>query len=430
MRIWVITALLFLTVPSSFAGTDTETYGYPLTNPYVATVVGTPGELRAPLPNEINIKHLELTVFKDREAPDALWQFEPLRYSLAYQTQKAPLVFAISGTGSSASSHGMQVIQKALFQAGFHVISLPSPTHPNFITAASSTSVPGHTVVDSNDLYRVMQLAWEQVHDDIEVTDFHLIGYSLGAAQAAFVAKIDEKKGVFNFKKVLMINPPVSLYSSAAILDRLLVQNIGGIENLDDFIKQIINKLIKIYSSLDLHGISGQIEFNGDFLYQAYQKYAPNIETLAALIGLSFRWSAANMVFTSDVITDSGYVKPENVTLSTTDSLTPYFKESMRISFLEYFDEYLFPYYEARYPSLTRKQFIHSISLKSIEEYLRQADKIALMTNEDDPILAPGELEYLRDIFQSRAKIYPEGGHLGNIAYKENVAHMVNFFLN
>lgn len=430
MRIWIITAILFFVAPSSLVNADTETYGYPFANPYVATIIGTPGKLRAPLPNKINIKHLELTVFEDREVSNTLWHFEPLHYSLVYQTQKAPLVFAISGTGSSASSSGMQVIQKALFKAGFHVISLPSPTHPNFITSASSTSVPGHIVVDSNDLYRVMQLAWKQVHDDIEVTDFHLIGYSLGAAQAAFVAKIDERKGVFDFKKVLMINPPVSLYNSAAILDRLLILNIGGIENLDEFLRRIVDKLTKIYSTSAFPSVPGKLEFNGDFLYQAYQKFAPTIETLAALIGLSFRWSAANMIFTSDVITDAGYVKPENVELSVTDPLTKYFRESMRISFLDYFNEYLFPYYEALYPGLTREQLIHSISLESIAEYLRKADKIALITNEDDPILAPGDLEYLRDIFQSRAKVYPKGGHLGNIAYKENVAYMINFFLN
>ena len=50
------------------------------------------------------------------------------------------------------------------------------------------------------------------------------------------------------------------------------------------------------------------------------------------------------------------------------------------------------------------------------------------MHNEDDIILAPGELDYLRGIFQSRAMIYPRGGHLGNLAYKDNVAHVVEFF--
>ncbi|ADJ28890.1 hypothetical protein [Nitrosococcus watsonii] len=425
MRIYTITLLIFLFVPRAILYADTETYGYPINNPYEATVIGTPSQLQAPLPSKINITPLELTVFKNRKTPEILWYTESLEYSLASQEQKAPLVFAISGTGSSASSPGMQILQKILYQAGFHVLSLPSPTHPNFVTSASTYSVPGHIVEDSADLYRAMQLAWQQVRNDIEITDFYLTGYSLGGAQAAFVAKIDDKKQIFNFKKVLMINPPVSLYNSASILDKLLTRNIpGGIGHLDDFIKKVLNRLTEIYRTGE------QVEFNDAFFYKAYQRYEPSKETLKAIIGLSFRWSAANMIFVSDVITNSGYVKPKNLELSLTDSLTDYFKVSLRIGFLSYFNEYLFPFFETLHPSLTRDQLIHNLSLKSIEEYLRENKKIGLITNADDPILAPGELDFLRDVFQSRAKIYPRGGHLGNMGYQDNVAYITNFFLN
>jgi hypothetical protein len=222
-----------------------------------------------------------------------------------------------------------------------------------------------------------------------------------------------------------MINPPVSLYNSAFILDKLLANNIpGGINNLDGFVNKVINRFTEIYRTNE------QVEFNDEFLYKAYQRYDPNEQTLTAIIGLSFRWAAANMIFVSDVITNSGYVKPKNLKLSLTDSLTDYFKVTMRISFIDYFNEYFFPFFEERYLGLTRQHLIHSISLKSIENYLRESNKIFLITNADDPILAPGELEYLREIFQSRAKIYPRGGHLGNMGYKDNITYMVNLFLN
>jgi hypothetical protein len=50
------------------------------------------------------------------------------------------------------------------------------------------------------------------------------------------------------------------------------------------------------------------------------------------------------------------------------------------------------------------------------------------MTNSNDFILTNTDLEYLKDIFGERAKIYPRGGHLGNLEYKENLAYMVAFF--
>jgi predicted alpha/beta-fold hydrolase len=422
---FIIRTLILIFIPGSIIHAEIKSYGYPISDPYVATVIGTPSKLRAPLPDKINIKPLDLTVFPDRKTPEILWYTKHLKYSLASQKGKAPLIFAISGTGASANAPGMKILQKALFQAGFHVLSLPSTTHPNFVTSASTTSVPGYIVDDSRDLYRVMQLAWQQIREEIEVTDFYLIGYSLGGAQAAFVAKLDSEEQLFNFKKILMINPPVSLYDSAYILDKLLANNIpGGINNLGKFINKVINRFTEIYRT------EVQVEFNDQFFYQAYQRYNPSEETLAAIIGLSFRWAAANMIFVSDVMTNSGYIKPKNLKLSLTDSLTEYFKVSIRISFHDYFKEYFLPFFESRYPDLTRKKLIHNMSLESIEEYLRESNKIFMMTNADDPILAPGELEYLREVFQSRAKIYPRGGHLGNMEYKDNIAYMIHVLLN
>jgi hypothetical protein len=68
------------------------------------------------------------------------------------------------------------------------------------------------------------------------------------------------------------------------------------------------------------------------------------------------------------------------------------------------------------------------LSLKSIEGYLRNTQKIGLVTNEDDLILAPGEIDFFLQVFGSRAKLYPNGGHCGNMIYKENVDYMIGFF--
>jgi hypothetical protein len=52
------------------------------------------------------------------------------------------------------------------------------------------------------------------------------------------------------------------------------------------------------------------------------------------------------------------------------------------------------------------------------------------MDNEDDLILTPQDLAFLKDVFGPRAKIYPYGGHLGNMTYKDNIAHMIDIFKN
>lgn len=401
------------------------TYDYPFTNPYVATVVGTPSAYQAPLPVKIPERELELTVFPDRTLPNLLWYNQRLRYSLVNQKGKAPLVFVIGGAGAGYQTDRTRLLQKALFQAGFHVLALPSPTHPNFIASASRTERPGYPEEDAQDLYRVMQLGWRQVRKRIEVSAFYLAGYSLGATQAAFVAKLDEEQKAFNFSKVLLINPAVSLYHSATRLDKLLEQNLpGGMDNLDSFIDEVFNDFSVAYER------GAFVSLSPDLLYAAYQEVRPSDAKLAAIIGLVYRLSSANLVFTSDVLTNAGYIKPKKLTLTITDSLTEFFEVAIRVSFLDYFRDLLAPYLQSRKPGLTKEAIIDKLSLQSIEGYLRGTQKIVLMTNADDLILAPREVEYLRQVFGPRAKIYPHGGHLGNMAYRENVADMLRFLSN
>jgi ABC-type transporter lipoprotein component MlaA len=398
-------------------------YDYPITNSLAATVVGTPRAYEADLPKKIPVELWELEVFPDRKVPDILWYDQKLRYSLVPQDFPAPLIFIIAGTGAGYNSQKMQVLQRAFFQAGFHVLSLSSPTHGNFIVSASSTGVPGHLLEDSQDLYRVMRLAWLQVQEEIEVTDFYLTGYSLGAAQAAFVSKLDDEQGDFHFKKVLMINPPVSLYNSTSILDDMLANNIpGGPDNFPDYFDRVFQAFSEVYR----HGAF--TNFSGDFLYVAYEERQPADTDLAALIGLSFRLSSINMIFTSDVLTNSGYIKPKNLVLSPTDSVTDYFKVLGRVSFLDYFRELFYPYFKAKYSTLTEQELIDNLSLERLEDYLRNTKKIGLLHNADDVILASGELDYLRDVFGARAKIFPYGGHCGNLDHRDVIAFIIDYF--
>ncbi len=414
-------ALLF---PATVSGQATS-YEYPFTNPFAATVVGTPRSFAAELPPKIPAEIMELEVFMDRDVPDILWYNRTLRYAFVPQEGPAPLVFIIAGTGAGYNSAKMQVLQRALFQGGFHVVAISSPTHPNFITAASTSGIPGHLLEDSQDLYRIMRLIWLQIQEEegTEVTEFHLTGYSLGAAQAAFLAKLDHEQGDFRFNKVLMINPPVSLYTSTSILDEMLVSNIpGGVEQFPDYFDRVFHAFSDTYRRGDF------VNFGGEFLYTAYKQNQPADEDLAALIGTSFRISASSMIFTSDVVTNSGYIKPKNLKLSTGDSVTDYFKVSGRISFLDYFRELFSPYFKHKYPNITEQMLIDNLSLNRLEHFLRDHANIGLMHNADDIILADGELDYLRDIFGDRAKIYPHGGHCGNLEYRDNIAYLVQFF--
>jgi hypothetical protein len=207
-----------------------------------------------------------------------------------------------------------------------------------------------------------------------------------------------------------------------SLLDRM-VQNIpGGVNNFAQFYNKLVEQVGKVYER------SKSVDFDDEFLYQAFDAVNPDNEELAALIGVSFRISSANLIFTSDLMTNYGFVKPRNVYFTRNSSPGDYGKVSQRVGFTDYFHAYFYPYYRAQDPSLTRDRLIDEMSLTAIEDYLRNSKKIEVMTNRDDIILEPEEIDFFPRVFGERAKIYPKGGHCGNMDYRDNVAYMVNVF--
>jgi hypothetical protein len=412
--VWLSTAWASTGLPQ-----DASSYGFPIEDSFKATVVGTPEADQKVFP-PIPIKLDRITVFPDRKVPEYFWYESQLRYAYAFQDKPAPLIFLIAGTGGSYNGEKNEAMGRAFYRAGFHVVSLSSPTLPNFIVSASKTGVPGHAVHDAEDLYNVMEIIWNKFKDDIKVTDFYVTGYSLGGFNTAFVTWLDEQRKVFNFKKALLINPPVRLYNSISMLDRMLENIPGGPDNFNIFYDKMVKAFSTVYSR------ANKLEFGEEFLYKVFQELKPRDEELAALVGLSFRFSSANLAFTSDVMTDYGYIKPKNVILGRNSSPGDYGKVAMRLGFTDYFHQFFYPFYNARLEKpISRDEMIKSQSLESIEAYLHNSKKIYVMHNRNDLILEEGEIDFFRRVFGDRATIYPYGGHCGNMQYIDNVRHML-----
>jgi len=397
-----------------------DSYQFPIHDRYKATVVGTPEAYQQKFP-EAPVKFDRLTVFPDREVPEFLWYEAELRYSHAFQDKPAPLIFLIAGTGGSYNGGKNHAMANAFYNAGYHVVSLSSPTLPNFIVSASKTGVAGHAVHDAEDLYNVMETIWNKFKGDIEVTDFHVTGYSLGGFNTAYVTWLDSQRKVFNFKTALLINPPVKLYNSISLLDRMLENIPGGVDNFDLFYSKMVNAFSVVYSRAD------RLEFGEEFLFKVFQELKPSGEELAALIGLSFRFSSAHLALTSDVMVDYGFIKPKNIELGRNSAPGDYRKVAMRLGFTDYFHRFFYPYYNEKLEApVARREMIDSMSLETIEDFLRTSKNIYVMHNRDDIILEIGEIGFFEDVFGERATIYPFGGHCGNMQYPDNVAHMLS----
>jgi hypothetical protein len=401
-------------------------YDYPIADRFMSTVVGTPAALQAQLPeaDDLPLRKRRVRVLPERGLPEIIHYNRDMLYTVALQRSRAaPVMFLIAGTGAPHNAGKNLLMARAFYAQGYHVVALSSPTYPNFIASASSRGVPGHAWHDAEDLYRAMEVAWNDARGKHTATGFALAGYSLGGFNAAFVAELDSRRRVFNFERVLLLNPPVNLYNSISLLDRMIENVPGGEENFPQFFERVLQAFTDVYRRYD-----DDVTFGDEFLAAVFEALQPRDEELAALVGLVFRLSSSSMLFTTDVITDFGFIKPRGYVIDRYENVERFRQAALRVGFTDFFHEFFYPFYANEHPELDRAGFIRAMSLTSIGDYLRSAAHVRVVHNADDVILATGEIGFFREVFGERARIYPVGGHLGNMAYHENVDYMLEGF--
>ena len=397
-------------------------YNFPIEDPYSATIIGSATMMTPGVSENIPLKVYEIQIKDKKEIPDVFWYASKFKFSFSKQkNKKAPLIFVLAGTGSDYSAIRVKFMQRIFHDAGYHTIAISSQMSQQFMISASTNAIPGMLIRDNEDIYKAMKLAYNKIKDQVDVTDFYIMGYSLGGANAAVLSYIDEKEKAFNFKRVFMVNPPVELYDSAVKLDKYLDDYTGGksagIERLlNTTLARVKGGLTSEYANIGADTIYEIVK--GDILSDTEKK---------AYIGLAFRLTSTDLNFISDFITKSHiYTKnPEKVDKFT--NMKEYFKAVNFATFEDYVNKIGFPYYKKYNKDFTIEDLKREASLRVIEDYLRTSPKIAAVTNADELILNEKDIEYLKDVFKDRLIIYPKGGHCGNMFYKENVDVMLKF---
>ena len=397
-------------------------YNFPIDDPYSATIIGSATMMTPGVSENIPLKVYEIQIKDKKDIPDVFWYASKFKFSFSKQkNKKAPLIFVLAGTGSDYNTTRVKFMQRIFHDAGYHTIAISSQMSQQFMISASSNSVPGLLLEDNKDIYKSMKLAYNKIKDQVEVTDFYIMGYSLGGSNAAVLSYIDEKEKVFNFKRVFMVNPPVNLYNSAVKLDKYLDDYTGGkTEGIEKLLNTTLAKvkggLTSEYANIGADTIYNIVK--GDILSDAEKR---------AYIGLAFRLTSTDLNFISDFMTRSHvYTKnPEKVDKYT--NMKEYFKAVNFATFEDYVNKIGFPYYKKHNKDYSIEALKREASLKVIEDYLRTSPKIAAVTNADELILNEKDFAFLKDVFKDRLVIYPKGGHCGNMFYKENVDVMLKF---
>src|SRR6202522_4251860 len=357
-----------------------------------APVFGTPPQDMASLPAKVPLSEIRAELPWRLPVPQVLWFDAKLRVWLSAQDKPAPLAIVIAGTGSDGNTKTISILRAALYGAGYHVLTMPSPTFPGFIVSTSSTGVAGDLMQDGHDLYAAMQEIIAHLPRKVKITDIDVLGYSLGGANAAIVKSIDAKEHKLHIHRAVMINPPVSLFASVGRLDKLFARSLGnGDAGIERFYQQLYAELANLYRASD------RVELDEDFLLGAAASALKTDAQFSAAIALTFRLDLVNVFFAGDLYAGTGVVVDPKHPPKVGDSLEETERVLRTKPFSEYFTKVFAPYYLQHQPNSTPASLIADNRLDIIGDALRQNSDYYVQANSDDLILDKQELAWLRD---------------------------------
>jgi hypothetical protein len=385
-----------------------------------ATVFGTPPQDMAAMPSKVPLVEINIALPWARPVPDVFWFDRKLRVWFSAQDKPAPLAIVISGTGSDGNTSKLSILRGALYGAGYHVLTMPSPTFPGFIVSTSSTGVAGDLMQDGHDLYAAMQQIIAHLPRKVRINEIDVLGYSLGGANAAIVKSIDAAEGKLKIHRAVMINPPVNLFSSIGRLDKLFAANIGSD---DDAVERLYRTL---YAELaNLYRASDRVQLDEEFILGAAASVLKTDAEFSAAIALSFRIDLVNVFFAGDLYAGTGVVVDPKHPPRVGDSLETTQRILRNKPFSEYFSKVFAPFYLQHRPNSTAASLIADNHLDIIGDALRNDPDYYAQTNSDELILDRRELAWLQDTLGSRIVVYDHGGHLGNVGERQQVSDML-----
>jgi hypothetical protein len=385
-----------------------------------ATVFGPPPQAIAPMPQTVPLQEINIALPWALPVPEVFWFDRRLRVWFSAQPKSAPLAIVISGIGSDGNTTKISLLRGALYGAGYHVLTMPSPTFPGFIVSASSTGVAGDLREDSRDVYAAIQEIIAHLPRNVQITEVDILGYSLGGANAAVVKSIDAAEGKLKIHRAVMINPPVSLFASVTRLDTLFAISIGsGDAGVEQLYRRLYTRLANLYRNSD------QVRIDDNDLLSAAATVLKTDADFSAAIALSFRTALVNMFFAGDLYAGSGVVVDPAHPPRVGDSLEEIARVLRGKPFAEYFAKVFAPYYLARRPHASVESLQRDNRLDIIGEELRRNPDYYVLTNNDDLILDEAELAWLRATLGERIAVYDHGGHLGNLGERQQISDML-----
>ena len=382
---------------------------------------GTPPQDIAPLPDTVPLLEIDVALPWARPVPQIFWFDKRLRVWFSAQEKPAPLAIVISGTGSDGNTAKLSMLRAVLYGAGYHVLTVPSPTFPGFIVSASSTGVAGDLMQDGQDLYAALVEIVAHLPRKVRITDVDVLGYSLGGANAAIVKSIDATEHKLNIHRAVMIKPPVSLFASIGRLDKLFAVSLGdgdaGIERLYQQLYAAARQRVPRI---------GRVQIDENFLLGAAAAVLKTDAEFSAAIALTFRIELVQHVLRRRSVCRSGRGGRSRASAqggrfaggdrasSAQQAVLGVFHPGLRAVLSQASAEF-----DGRFADRGKPARRHRRCAAHGPDYYAQ-------TNSDDLILDRRGARLAEDHDGPRIAVYDHGGHLGNLGDRQQAADMLD----
>lgn len=327
------------------------------------------------------------------------------------EKDREEVVYILPGFGGNVKGSKSSFFARTLAHRGFHVIILPSIFSPEFIVSSSREAVVGEFSRDAWDFYLAMKLATEYVMFNFKhnFTKKHLVGYSYGALTAGFVARIDKDLKYFNLDKEILINPPTNLLGATRTLDKYYAQ------------KKLIG-FPSYYTSLIKTGVLSLYYKQFIPSIETYQSYLSKLnitqEQAMAMVGASLRSPLPSV---AKAVVNSLYHDHGNLRGARPDLKYRFY------DFTAYLKKILLPYNRKNhFPGDTLEKMNKRNSIYSLRNYMATHHNLYVVHNLDDFLIQEGDVEFFSETLGDRFVLYPWGGHMGNMWYKQNVNGLVS----
>jgi hypothetical protein len=336
-----------------------------------------------------------------------------LPYSVWMQARPAPLVFIIPGVGVHRLADAVTAMAELAWRRGASVVGMDNPMNWEFIETAGSRNVPGYTPADATDMYAAMQA----VHADLarkypgRITSMALLGTSLGATDALFIADLDAASAnhAFHLDRVVAVNPPVDLVYAMQQVDNYYLAPLAWPAAYREALMR--NALLKVALILN----PDETKRIGGLPFDAVESQF--------LIGIYYRWILRDIIYASQKKHDLGVIPGARYRGMSRQAT---YDAILRYSFIDYVRQFVLPDFQrAGNPRLPQDELLRRASLPSIGGRLAADPRVRVFVNRDDFLLSPQDIPWLQATLGDRLTVFPSGGHLGNL-HERNVQDAVS----